>query len=104
SLRGGPGPRAGPAAHRRRPGCRPPSARGGGWRGAPALAGGRVPLVLELLSPARRPAAVTADLGCGPASVPRAGAEVTGASTSACGPAGAAAGAPAATGAAGVTG
>lgn len=33
-----------------------------GWRGAPALAGGRVPLVLELLSPARRPAAVTADL------------------------------------------
>ncbi|WP_324652362.1 ATP-dependent helicase HrpB [Georgenia sp. H159] len=33
-----------------------------GWRGAPALAGGRVPLVIELLSPARRPAAVTADL------------------------------------------
>ncbi|GAA4286555.1 ATP-dependent helicase HrpB [Georgenia daeguensis] len=33
-----------------------------GWRGAPRLAGGRVPLVLELLSPARRPAAVTADL------------------------------------------
>ncbi|WP_413450059.1 ATP-dependent helicase HrpB [Georgenia phoenicis] len=33
-----------------------------GWAGAPALAGGRVPLVLELLSPARRPAAVTADL------------------------------------------
>lgn len=33
-----------------------------GWPGAPALAGGRVPLVLELLSPARRPAAVTADL------------------------------------------
>ena len=33
-----------------------------GWRGAPALAGGRIPLVLELLSPARRPAAVTADL------------------------------------------
>ncbi|WP_277212398.1 ATP-dependent helicase HrpB [Isoptericola croceus] len=33
-----------------------------GWHGAPSLAGGRVPLVLELLSPARRPAAVTADL------------------------------------------
>lgn len=33
-----------------------------GWAGAPALAGGRAPLVLELLSPARRPAAVTADL------------------------------------------
>ena len=33
-----------------------------GWSQAPALAGGRVPLVLELLSPARRPAAVTADL------------------------------------------
>ncbi|WP_098485167.1 ATP-dependent helicase HrpB [Georgenia soli] len=33
-----------------------------GWRSAPRLAGGRVPLVLELLSPARRPAAVTADL------------------------------------------
>ncbi|ROR74144.1 ATP-dependent helicase HrpB [Bogoriella caseilytica] len=33
-----------------------------GWPGAPALAGGRVPLVLELLSPARRPAAVTTDL------------------------------------------
>lgn len=33
-----------------------------GWQGAPALAGGRVALVLELLSPARRPAAVTADL------------------------------------------
>ncbi|MEV6967101.1 ATP-dependent helicase HrpB [Hamadaea sp. NPDC051192] len=29
---------------------------------APTLAGGRVPLVLHLLSPARRPAAVTADL------------------------------------------
>ena len=28
----------------------------------PALAGGRVPLVLELLSPARRPVQVTADL------------------------------------------
>lgn len=34
-----------------------------GWDQAPHLAGGRVPLVLELLSPARRPAAVTADLG-----------------------------------------
>jgi ATP-dependent helicase HrpB len=33
-----------------------------GWRAAPALAGGRVPLLLQLLSPARRPAAVTADL------------------------------------------
>ncbi|WP_407318529.1 ATP-dependent helicase HrpB [Isoptericola halotolerans] len=33
-----------------------------GWQGAPALADGRVPLVLELLSPAQRPAAVTADL------------------------------------------
>ncbi|WP_418607757.1 ATP-dependent helicase C-terminal domain-containing protein [Georgenia sp. SUBG003] len=33
-----------------------------GWRSTPRLAGGRVPLVLELLSPARRPAAVTADL------------------------------------------
>ncbi len=33
-----------------------------GWADAPALAGSRVPLVLELLSPARRPAAVTADL------------------------------------------
>ncbi|MEE6280991.1 ATP-dependent helicase HrpB [Georgenia sunbinii] len=33
-----------------------------GWKAAPRLAGGRVPLVLELLSPARRPAAVTADL------------------------------------------
>jgi ATP-dependent helicase HrpB len=33
-----------------------------GWEAAPALAGGRVPLLLHLLSPARRPAAVTADL------------------------------------------
>ena len=33
-----------------------------GWREAPALAGGRVPLLLHLLSPARRPVAVTADL------------------------------------------
>ncbi|MGC0142129.1 ATP-dependent helicase HrpB [Pseudactinotalea sp. Z1732] len=33
-----------------------------GWDQAPRLAGGRVPLVLELLSPASRPAAVTADL------------------------------------------
>lgn len=33
-----------------------------GWRAAPRLAGGRVPLLLHLLSPARRPAAVTADL------------------------------------------
>ena len=33
-----------------------------GWRAAPVLAGGRVPLLLQLLSPARRPAAVTADL------------------------------------------
>ncbi len=33
-----------------------------GWRRAPALADGRVPLLLHLLSPARRPAAVTADL------------------------------------------
>lgn len=33
-----------------------------GWDSAPVLAEGRVPLVLELLSPARRPAAVTADL------------------------------------------
>jgi len=33
-----------------------------GWSAAPALAGGRVPLLLQLLSPARRPAAVTADL------------------------------------------
>ena len=33
-----------------------------GWRAAPRLADGRVPLLLHLLSPARRPAAVTADL------------------------------------------
>jgi ATP-dependent helicase HrpB len=33
-----------------------------GWRAAPQLADGRVPLLLHLLSPARRPAAVTADL------------------------------------------
>ncbi|PUA80465.1 ATP-dependent helicase HrpB [Nocardioides currus] len=33
-----------------------------GWTAVPALAGGRVPLLLHLLSPARRPAAVTADL------------------------------------------
>ncbi|WP_205739639.1 ATP-dependent helicase HrpB [Georgenia sp. SYP-B2076] len=33
-----------------------------GWRSAPRIAGGRVPLLLHLLSPARRPAAVTADL------------------------------------------
>lgn len=33
-----------------------------GWRSTPALADGRVPLLLHLLSPARRPVAVTADL------------------------------------------
>ncbi|MDD9206498.1 ATP-dependent helicase C-terminal domain-containing protein [Georgenia sp. 10Sc9-8] len=33
-----------------------------GWQRTPAVAGGRVPLVLQLLSPARRPAAVTSDL------------------------------------------
>ncbi|GAA5130862.1 ATP-dependent helicase HrpB [Alloalcanivorax gelatiniphagus] len=33
-----------------------------GWAGAPVLADGRVPVLLHLLSPARRPAAVTADL------------------------------------------
>ncbi|WP_265521201.1 ATP-dependent helicase HrpB [Oerskovia flava] len=33
-----------------------------GWRTTPRLAGGRVPLLVHLLSPARRPAAVTADL------------------------------------------
>lgn len=33
-----------------------------GWRSTPRIAAGRIPLVLELLSPARRPAAVTADL------------------------------------------
>ncbi|WP_182378706.1 ATP-dependent helicase HrpB [Nocardioides sp. WS12] len=33
-----------------------------GWTATPRLADGRVPLLLHLLSPARRPAAVTADL------------------------------------------
>lgn len=33
-----------------------------GWSATPRLAGGRVPLLLHLLTPARRPAAVTADL------------------------------------------
>jgi ATP-dependent helicase HrpB len=33
-----------------------------GWSAAPPLADGRVPLLLHLLSPARRPAAVTSDL------------------------------------------
>ncbi len=33
-----------------------------GWTAAPVLADGRIPLLLHLLSPARRPAAVTADL------------------------------------------
>ncbi|MEG9226460.1 ATP-dependent helicase HrpB [Aeromicrobium sp. Sec7.5] len=33
-----------------------------GWDTVPVLAGGRVPLLLHLLSPARRPAAITADL------------------------------------------
>ncbi|KOV31684.1 ATP-dependent helicase [Streptomyces sp. XY431] len=33
-----------------------------GWRAAPALAGGRVPLTVQLLSPAGRPAAITGDL------------------------------------------
>ncbi|MFP8884742.1 ATP-dependent helicase HrpB [Streptomyces mangrovi] len=33
-----------------------------GWQEAPRLAGGRVPLLVHLLSPAGRPAAVTADL------------------------------------------
>ncbi|MEK2488889.1 ATP-dependent helicase HrpB [Kitasatospora purpeofusca] len=33
-----------------------------GWKAAPALAGGRVPLTVQLLSPAGRPAAITGDL------------------------------------------
>lgn len=33
-----------------------------GWAAVPVLADGRVPLLLHLLSPARRPAAITADL------------------------------------------
>jgi ATP-dependent helicase HrpB len=33
-----------------------------GWTATPAVAGGRLPVVLHLLSPAGRPAAVTADL------------------------------------------
>lgn len=33
-----------------------------GWRAAPRLADGRVPVLVHLLSPARRPVAVTADL------------------------------------------
>ena len=33
-----------------------------GWQAAPRLAGGKVPLVVHLLSPAGRPAAVTSDL------------------------------------------
>ncbi|MGV9482937.1 ATP-dependent helicase C-terminal domain-containing protein, partial [Gordonia aichiensis] len=33
-----------------------------GWTQPPTLAGGRVPIVLHLLSPAQRPVAVTADL------------------------------------------
>ncbi|MBN7769884.1 ATP-dependent helicase HrpB [Marinobacter daepoensis] len=34
-----------------------------GWTETPAIAGGRVPVVIHLLSPAQRPLAVTADLG-----------------------------------------
>jgi ATP-dependent helicase HrpB len=33
-----------------------------GWTATPTLADGRVPVLLHLLSPARRPTAVTADL------------------------------------------
>jgi ATP-dependent helicase HrpB len=33
-----------------------------GWIAAPAVADGRVPVVLHLLSPARRPVAITSDL------------------------------------------
>ncbi|MNW66882.1 ATP-dependent RNA helicase HrpB [compost metagenome] len=33
-----------------------------GWRATPRIADGRVPVLLHLLSPARRPAAITADL------------------------------------------
>ena len=33
-----------------------------GWTGTPTVADGRLPVVLHLLSPAGRPAAVTADL------------------------------------------
>ncbi|WP_328957256.1 ATP-dependent helicase HrpB [Kitasatospora purpeofusca] len=33
-----------------------------GWKAAPALAGGRVPLTVQLLSPAGHPAAITGDL------------------------------------------
>ncbi|MER5351265.1 ATP-dependent helicase HrpB [Kitasatospora sp. NPDC002551] len=33
-----------------------------GWKAAPALAGGRIPLTVHLLSPAGRPAAITGDL------------------------------------------